>query len=65
MKTRIQDSNTAAINLEEDALYVVKNGEVTKVNPKSHGQDVIVWKNGQVLDVDRSERIRINGQKVI
>ena len=53
------------ISLEEDAAYVVKNGHLTKVAAKEHGQDVIIWKNGQVLDVDRSHRLRIDGQEVI
>lgn len=53
------------INLDEDALYIVKNGKKTKVSPKDHGQDIIIWKNGKVLDVDRSERVRIEGQEVI
>ena len=55
----------AEIDLRENALYIVKNGVLTKVTPKEHGQDIIIWKNGQVLDVDRSERMRIEGQEVI
>lgn len=55
----------AKINLLEDAVYIVKNGKLTKVTPKPFGQDLIIWKNGQVLDVDRNERVRINGQKTI
>ena len=53
------------IDLRENALYIVKNGALTKVTPKQFGQDVIIWKNGQVLDIDRSERLRIEGQDVI
>lgn len=53
------------ISLEEDAAYVVKNGNLTKMAAKEHGQDVIIWKNGQVLDVDRNQKIRIEGQEVI
>ncbi|MEK4247120.1 DUF3954 domain-containing protein [Psychrobacillus sp. FSL K6-2684] len=55
----------AEVNLMENALYIVKEGRLTKVSPKEHGQDIVIWKNGQVLDVDRSERIRLNGQEVI
>lgn len=55
----------AEIDLSEDAVYIVKNGKSTKVSAKEHGQDVIIWKNGQVLDVDRSQRMRIEGQEVI
>ncbi|MEK3996703.1 DUF3954 domain-containing protein [Psychrobacillus sp. FSL K6-2365] len=53
------------IDLMENALYIVKEGRITKVSPKKHGQDIVIWKNGQVLDVDRSERIRLEGQEVI
>lgn len=53
------------VSLEENAVYVVKKGRLTKVTAKEHGQDVIIWKNGEVLDVDRSQRLRIDGQEVI
>nr|WP_239588250.1 DUF3954 domain-containing protein [Gracilibacillus alcaliphilus] len=49
----------------ENAFYIVKDGLLTKVTAKQYGQDVVVWKNGKVLDVDRSERIRLEGQEVI
>lgn len=55
----------AKICLNEDALYIVKNGDLTKVKSKQFGQDHIFWKNGQVLDIDRSERHRVDGQEVI
>ena len=55
----------ATIDLKEDAVYIVKDGKKTKVTPKEFGQDIIIWKNGKVLDVDRSERVRIEGQEVI
>lgn len=56
---------TAEIDLVENAMYVVKDGLLTKVTAKQHGQDLIIWKNGSVLDIDRSERVRIQGQNVI
>ena len=56
---------TAMVDLMENAVYVVKKGKLTKVTAKEFGQDVIVWKNGEVLDVDRSQRMRIDGQEVI
>lgn len=59
------DKKIAQINLDENAVYIVKQGRLTKVGAKEHGQDVIIWKNGQVLDVDRSQRMRIEGQEVI
>lgn len=55
----------AEVDLQEDALYIVKDGSLTKVSKKEHGQDLIIWKNGQVLDIDRSQRVRIEGQEVI
>ncbi|WP_313430055.1 DUF3954 domain-containing protein [Siminovitchia terrae] len=62
----MHDNTTkAVISLTEDAAYVVKKGKLTKITARKHGQDVIIWKNGQVLDVDRNERIRIEGQEVI
>ncbi len=54
-----------SIDLNEDAVYIVKNSKLTKIKAKNYGQDVIIWKNGQVLDVDRSERLRIEGQEII
>lgn len=56
---------TAEINLKENALYVVKNGKLTKLTAKEYGQDLIIWKNGEVLDVDRSQRVRLSGQEEI
>ena len=53
------------IMLNENAVYIVKNGKLTKVTAKEYGQDIIIWKNGQVLDIDRSQRMRIDGQEVI
>lgn len=53
------------INLLENAVYIVKDGLLTKVTAKQHGQDLIIWKNGSVLDIDRSERLRVEGQEVI
>lgn len=53
------------IDLTEDAIYIIQNGKKTKVTPKMHGEDTIIWKNGKVLDIDRSERVRIEGQKII
>lgn len=53
------------IQENENSLYIIKDGVPTKVTPKQHGHDTIIWKNGQVLDIDRSERIRVIGQEVI
>jgi hypothetical protein len=56
---------TAQIDLTENALYVVRDGLLTKIMAKNHGNDEIIWKDGKVLDVYRGERIRVNGQEVI
>jgi hypothetical protein len=56
---------TTEIDLAENALYIVKDGLLTKVTAKSHGEDQVIWKDGKVLDVYRGERIRIIGQDVI
>ncbi|XKH51334.1 DUF3954 domain-containing protein [Chryseomicrobium palamuruense] len=49
----------AKIDLRENAVYVVKDGAHTKLNPMQQGTDEIIWKQGIVLDVIRSRRIRI------
>lgn len=53
------------VDLTENAVYIVKRGKLTKISSKEHGQDLIIWKNGEVLDVDRNHRVRIEGQEVI
>lgn len=57
--------NKAQIDLSENALYIVKDGKLTKVLAKEHGEDQVIWKDGKVLDVIRSQRARLNGQEVI
>ena len=54
-----KEQNTAVINLNENSLYIVKNGKVTKIEPIDFGEDKIIWKNGQVLDFIRRERMRV------
>jgi len=56
---------TAEIDLMENAAYIVIDGQLTKVTPKQFGEDLIVWKDGKVLDVVRSQRHRVKGQEVI
>lgn len=55
----------AEIDLRENAVYVVKDGVHTKLNPMQQGTDEIVWKHGVVLDVVRSSRIRLGYAKEI
>lgn len=59
------DGTKGNADFSEDGLLVIKNGSITRIEPKEHGQDTIIWKNGQVLDIERNERIRIDGQEVI
>lgn len=53
------------IKLNENAVYVVKDGELTKIAPMLHGEDRIVWNKGTVLDVVRSQRIRLGNVEEI
>ncbi|KIL45742.1 DUF3954 domain-containing protein [Jeotgalibacillus soli] len=55
------------ISLMENAVYVVKDGQLTKVTVPSggFGTDEVVWQNGTVIDVIRSQRQRISGQSEI
>jgi len=52
---------TAEIDLMENSLYVVKDGQITKIEaPQTgFGEYTAVWKDGKVLDVIKSERVRI------
>lgn len=50
---------TAEIDLMENALYIVKDGKLTKIPAVQHGEDNLVWKDGRVLDFIRSERVRV------
>lgn len=56
---------TAEIDLMESAVYIVKDGRLTKVTAKQRWARFNHLENGQVLDIDRSERVRIEGQDVI
>ncbi|MGG3803147.1 DUF3954 domain-containing protein [Metabacillus fastidiosus] len=56
---------TAEIDLMENAAYVVVDGQLIKVTPKKFGEDTIIWQDGKVLDVIRSERHRLKGQTTI
>lgn len=52
---------TAEVDLMENSLYVVKDGQITKIEaPQTgFGEYTAVWKDGKVLDVIKSERVRI------
>ncbi|AJH77166.1 MULTISPECIES: DUF3954 domain-containing protein [Heyndrickxia] len=56
---------TTEIDLMETAVYIVQDGQLTKVTPKSFGQDILIWQNGKVFDIERIDRMRLIGQDVI
>lgn len=56
---------TTEIDLMETAVYIVQDGQVTKVTPKPYGQDILIWQNGKVFDIERIDRKRLIGQDVI
>lgn len=44
----MHDNTTmAVISLNEDAVYIVKNGKKTKITPKNHGEDRIIGKTAR------------------
>ncbi|WP_397537828.1 DUF3954 domain-containing protein [Rummeliibacillus pycnus] len=65
MVRKIDEDMIAKVDLCKNAVYIVNDGQLTEVAAKSHGEDIITWKNNKVLDVIRSERIRINGQDMV
>lgn len=42
-----------------DGVYIVQKGVVTNVAPKAFGQDTLIWRNGEVFDIERTEKIRL------
>lgn len=61
----VEKKNSALIDLKDCAVYIVKRFLLTKVTPKSFGEDVLLWKHGEVIDINRSQRVVIEGQEVI
>jgi len=55
----------AKVDLSENAMHIVVDGQITKVTPKDFGTDEIIWKDGKVQDVIRSQRLRLNRQEEI
>lgn len=51
--------NAKQVSSFKDGVYIIQKGNVTMLEPKEHGQDTIIWKNGEALDIERLERIRI------
>ncbi|UYB50188.1 hypothetical protein OCI51_26665 (plasmid) [Lysinibacillus capsici] len=58
LRGECMDSNEQ-INSFKDGVYIIQKGKVTMFEPKEHGHDTIIWKNGEALDIERLERIRI------
>jgi len=52
---------TAEIDIRTNCMYIVKDGQVIKINaPETgYGEYTTIWKDGKVLDVIKSERVRI------
>jgi len=52
---------TAEIDLRSNAMYIVKDGQLKKIDapPSGFGEYTTIWKDGKVLDVIKSERVRI------
>ncbi|ENQ3078629.1 DUF3954 domain-containing protein [Bacillus cereus] len=44
----------AEIDLKENKIYVVKDGQIHEINPPSsgHGEQSFVYKNGKVTRID-------------
>ena len=49
----------AEIDLKENAVYITKNGKIKKIPALEYGEHKIIWKNGEVLDIIKSERVRV------
>ena len=60
-----QQTSIEQINTSENGVYIVQDGIITPLKPKPFGQDTIIWHNGQVLDVERAERIRIKNKIIV
>ena len=56
-----RSTKTIELSNTENAMFIVKDGEMTKIEaPKTgFGEYRVIWKDGKVLDVIRSERMRI------
>lgn len=46
---------------KENCLYIVKDGKLQEIEmPASgHGECKIIWKDNKILDIVKSERVRI------
>ncbi|WP_158233896.1 hypothetical protein [Sporosarcina sp. P34] len=46
---------------KEDEVVLEINGERFPMSAKEFGEDCLVWKNWRLLDIVKSERIRVQG----
>lgn len=61
----MSNNEKAEIDLMKNGVYIIINGHIINVTPKQYGEDRIIWQDGKVLDVIRSERHRLNEQDKI
>ncbi|WP_090399680.1 DUF3954 domain-containing protein [Natribacillus halophilus] len=56
-----EERETTEIDCSEDGVFVVKNGEVTKVDKPAtgYGQQNVVWLGGKVDRVESTESRKI------
>lgn len=63
VRDHFEKTTAAELSLmkKENSLYIVKDGLLTKIEaPQTgFGEYTVVWKDGKVLDVIKSERVRI------
>lgn len=57
----LNDTMKRTIDLRENAIYLVINGDLTILDEMAHGTDTIHWNKGNV-DVVRAERIRLGNK---
>ncbi|MDY0396801.1 DUF3954 domain-containing protein [Virgibacillus halophilus] len=50
---------------KENGVYIIQDGKEIRIIPKNFGHDTLIWKNGRVLDVESSRRVRVNEQEEI
>ncbi|MCK0471415.1 DUF3954 domain-containing protein [Halalkalibacter sp. APA_J-10(15)] len=52
---------TKEIEIDQNKVYVVKNGEVITIEPpkNGYGSNVLVWNNGEVVRVDSMDQRKV------
>ncbi|HDX9587618.1 TPA: DUF3954 domain-containing protein [Bacillus pseudomycoides] len=51
----------AEIDLKENKIYVVKDGQIKQINPPSsgHGEHSLIYKNNKVIRIETRETVLI------